>query len=198
MSCSIPSCNKSADRSASGRCGLCVTHYRWRKVGKLNWDEPIQERLYGAVICAVADCFRSARHQDGGRKGFCASHYINGPEHIIRDMLWGEGCLYPNCTRQHHTKGYCEVHKYLYYKESYKAKSQRRRSREQNGSFSSTDWLDLLDAYDYCCAYCSVLNESLTADHIIPLSRGGLNTKDNIAPACEKCNKSKGSKTLQE
>ena len=35
-------------------------------------------------------------------------------------------------------------------------------------------------------------------DHILPLSRGGLNTQDNIVASCSICNKSKGAQTEEE
>ena len=40
------------------------------------------------------------------------------------------------------------------------------------------------------CYYCSrkVGFKNLTMDHIIPLSRGGLSTKDNLVPCCKDCN----------
>ena len=47
------------------------------------------------------------------------------------------------------------------------------------------------------CVYCRVC-PSEVLDHVIPLARGGSHTIDNLLPACEKCNFSKGSKTLEE
>jgi len=38
----------------------------------------------------------------------------------------------------------------------------------------------------------------LTKDHIIPLSRGGKNTWENITTLCDRCNSRKGSHTLEE
>ena len=46
----------------------------------------------------------------------------------------------------------------------------------------------------YTCQYCSRASfqlrhrESLTRDHIVPLSRGGLNTWTNVVTACSSCN----------
>ncbi|MGC9141467.1 MAG: HNH endonuclease [Caldimicrobium sp.] len=43
------------------------------------------------------------------------------------------------------------------------------------------------------CYYCGrrVSPEDLTMDHKIPLSRGGLSTRENIVPACKECNSKK-------
>lgn len=46
------------------------------------------------------------------------------------------------------------------------------------------------------CEYCGGPCE--TTDHVVPLSRGGANTLDNLVPACLWCNSSKGSKLLSE
>jgi 5-methylcytosine-specific restriction endonuclease McrA len=43
------------------------------------------------------------------------------------------------------------------------------------------------------CYYCDqkVGFKNLTMDHIIPLSRGGRSTKDNLVPCCKECNNAK-------
>lgn len=46
------------------------------------------------------------------------------------------------------------------------------------------------------CAYCDKRARHL--DHVQPLSRGGEDVEKNILPACERCNLSKGAKTLAE
>lgn len=45
------------------------------------------------------------------------------------------------------------------------------------------------------CYYCGleVGYANLTMDHIIPLSRGGRSTKDNLVPCCKACNTKKKS-----
>ena len=45
------------------------------------------------------------------------------------------------------------------------------------------------------CYYCNqkVDYANLTMDHIIPLSRGGRSTRDNLVPCCKQCNTRKKS-----
>jgi 5-methylcytosine-specific restriction endonuclease McrA len=43
------------------------------------------------------------------------------------------------------------------------------------------------------CAYCSL--PATTIDHVLPRSRGGLNTWDNTVAACGRCNLRKGDRT---
>ncbi|MDO1447323.1 HNH endonuclease [Rhodocytophaga aerolata] len=47
------------------------------------------------------------------------------------------------------------------------------------------------------CQYCFT-PEDLTLDHVIPKSRGGKSTWDNLVTACKKCNSKKGDFTPQE
>ncbi|ESQ33958.1 hypothetical protein EUTSA_v10008350mg [Eutrema salsugineum] len=50
---------------------------------------------------------------------------------------------------------------------------------------------------DYTCQYCSS-RENLTIDHVMPISRGGDWTWQNLVAACSRCNSKKGQKTVEE
>lgn len=45
------------------------------------------------------------------------------------------------------------------------------------------------------CYYCGkkTAYKNLTMDHVLPLTRGGKSTKDNLVPSCKKCNTAKKS-----
>ena len=47
------------------------------------------------------------------------------------------------------------------------------------------------------CQYCGK-KSALTIDHVIPKSRGGKDTWENLTTACERCNVKKGNKTPKE
>ena len=51
-----------------------------------------------------------------------------------------------------------------------------------------------------CCQYCSVILTAgeLTLDHVIPRSRGGLSTWENLVACCHDCNRRKGNQMLHE
>lgn len=49
----------------------------------------------------------------------------------------------------------------------------------------------------FTCQYCGATGE-LTFDHVIPRSRGGRTTWENVVAACAPCNLKKGSKTLAQ
>ncbi len=52
----------------------------------------------------------------------------------------------------------------------------------------------------YTCQYCGAQpgKQELTIDHVIPRSRGGETTWENVVTACKKCNQKKGNRTPEE
>lgn len=52
----------------------------------------------------------------------------------------------------------------------------------------------------YTCQYCNSIppRQKLTLDHVLPRSRGGKTTWENVITACQKCNGRKGSRTPEE
>lgn len=73
--------------------------------------------------------------------------------------------------------------------------ARRARTMHNGGSFTEEEWNALCAHYDYRCLCCGGL-KPLTRDHVIPISKGGDNSINNIQPLCETCNKSKGNKTI--
>jgi len=61
------------------------------------------------------------------------------------------------------------------------------------------DVLRMLCAQDAACTYCGcVLSGKFHIDHMIPVSRGGSNSIDNLQILCPTCNMRKGAKTHEE
>jgi len=50
---------------------------------------------------------------------------------------------------------------------------------------------------NHTCQYCGKTGGNLTIDHIIPKSRGGKETWDNIVVCCARCNNRKGDSSLE-
>jgi 5-methylcytosine-specific restriction endonuclease McrA len=61
---------------------------------------------------------------------------------------------------------------------------------------TTQEWLEVLECFDYCCAYCFQSGVGLTQDHVVPISKGGNHTKSNVVPACVTCNSSKHARDL--
>jgi len=51
---------------------------------------------------------------------------------------------------------------------------------------------------NHVCQYCGKSGGNLTIDHIVPRSRGGEDSWENMVVCCSRCNNRKGSKTLEE
>jgi len=62
-------------------------------------------------------------------------------------------------------------------------------------TLTGAEWSDIKATYKHKCVYCGE-NKPLTMDHIIPLSKGGTLTKNNIVPACVSCNSIKGNRPV--
>jgi hypothetical protein len=55
---------------------------------------------------------------------------------------------------------------------------------------SAEQWTALLEMWDGC-AYCRADDRALQRDCVLPVSRGGRYTLENVVPACGRCNASK-------
>lgn len=73
--------------------------------------------------------------------------------------------------------------------------SNLRRARKVHawGSHTADDARDIFERQGGTCLYCGKrLDKAAHLDHFIPLSRGGRNSRENLAWACSSCNRSKG------
>ncbi|MGD9749542.1 MAG: HNH endonuclease [Acidimicrobiia bacterium] len=68
-------------------------------------------------------------------------------------------------------------------------KRQRRMDRVEH-DLTDAQWLALQAAWGGC-AYCGATGAPLQRDCVLPISRGGRYTLDNVVPACRSCNTSK-------
>jgi 5-methylcytosine-specific restriction endonuclease McrA len=50
----------------------------------------------------------------------------------------------------------------------------------------------------HTCQYCGYRGDKLSIDHVIPRSRGGQDTWENVTTACIRCNVRKGNRTPKE
>ena len=57
---------------------------------------------------------------------------------------------------------------------------------------------NLLQRDDHTCQYCGYNGDGLTLDHVVPRSRGGGDSWENMVAACVRCNVKKGNRTPKE
>ena len=73
------------------------------------------------------------------------------------------------------------------------ARKRKRRVDAADNDLTPAQWEAILDAWGGC-AYCGAqasADASLQRDCVLPISRGGRYTADNVVPACRSCNASK-------
>lgn len=64
------------------------------------------------------------------------------------------------------------------------------------GKITNSEWLDVCNKYGNKCLCCGKADTKLTLDHVIPLSKGGGNSIENVQPLCFSCNSKKGTKHI--
>ena len=70
------------------------------------------------------------------------------------------------------------------------ARRRKRRLARVENDLTELEWDALRSAWGGC-AYCGVTDRPLQRDCVLPISRGGRYTADNVVPACGSCNASK-------
>lgn len=76
---------------------------------------------------------------------------------------------------------------------SRRARAQRRRAKRvaaADNDLTALEWTTIRDAWA-ACAYCGATGVPMQRDCVLPISRGGRYTLDNVVPACRSCNASK-------
>lgn len=95
-------------------------------------------------------------------------------------------------------------HKYRHYRqnrEKYNTYVRNRRARLRNaeGTHTASDIQRMYDEQDGKCHYCgSSLVDGFHVDHVIPISRGGSNSPENLVLTCPTCNLSKNDRLPDE
>lgn len=74
----------------------------------------------------------------------------------------------------------------------------KRRAKKAGVEFSNFDLNLINEKYNNSCIYCEKTDGTFHYDHLMPLSKGGPHTIENIVLACESCNCRKHASTLEE
>jgi 5-methylcytosine-specific restriction endonuclease McrA len=78
--------------------------------------------------------------------------------------------------------------------QSRRARAARRRTRRvalADNDLTPAQWAAIQLVWGGECAYCGTVAAALQRDCVLPISRGGRYTLENVVPACRSCNASK-------
>lgn len=70
----------------------------------------------------------------------------------------------------------------------------RRREIYATGSLTLDEWVEVCNKFGNKCLKCG--ENEVTIDHVVPLSKGGTHSMDNVQPLCRSCNSTKHDKTI--
>jgi len=120
-------------------------------------------------------------------------------EHVkIRKREWF--AAHPEKRKEYHDKWKADNPERI--RAFWKDNTNKRRAMKASaeGSYSYPEFLSICDDAGWLCVYCGCRLdvETATADHMVPLSRGGANCIENITLACRSCNSKKHDKTVDE
>ena len=134
-------------------------------------------------------------------------YYIDNKENILEYRIEHREEMKEYC-KQHYQKNkerYLSNNRKWAKTEKGKAANQRRHTKRQAiekniiNTLTAEEWINILKKYKFRCAYCGKefnLFDTPERDHVIPISKGGNNAKENIAPACRSCNAKKYNKII--
>jgi hypothetical protein len=194
---------KAATRTGDTKCVHGRQACRCRECGGNQFCEHGRRRdrckeCGGSQICEHGIDRSQCKNCDGGaicehnvRKARCRDCHGNGLCEHNRDRGFCRYCGISDRNR-----------------EMTRASRQRRRARKLDGgeSFTTWEWQTLKRQYGYRCVGCweteeelKTIDRTLSPDHIIALTMGGLDHITNIQPLCHGkggCNNSKGAKYI--
>jgi NMD protein affecting ribosome stability and mRNA decay len=174
-------CGQSRPHDSHGLCPSCSSTLR---IKTSRYQSP-------AITCAIC-----GEQKPQHAKGLCSRCYRR--EH---KRTWKKKVIICNkCgqTKEHMAHGLCEN---CYFTLGISREPRLRREetrRNLPATLTQKEWNDILEKYNYSCAYCGCNDKPLAQEHWIPSSRGGGYTADNIVPSCTHCNSRKRSMTGDE
>lgn len=125
------------------------------------------------------------------------AHQRGNPVRAARAKVWRE--QNSEHVRDYYQRYYAENYEYIRAKgaewqknnpEKSRIRNQRRRARKRSVETEMFSKQDLTNHFDdigaYACVYCDGPYQQ--DDHVVPISKGGPHTIDNMVPSCKTCN----------
>jgi 5-methylcytosine-specific restriction endonuclease McrA len=192
------------------------TKYCWAcKTDRLKADFYRDPRMVDGLRSYCGECMRAKRRTeyyrdpDKARQKSAEYNRNLGPLHVEKVRRWQRAN--PDKVRiskdRYYAKPEAKAHRRKYESrwrmenpDKVRAATHRRRARERNARVTPVDYGAVLRRDGHICYLCrgAVNTADLSFDHVIPLSRGGMESEDNIRVAHRVCNSRKGARLPAE
>lgn len=114
----------------------------------------------------------------------------NRESQIVRCKEWRD-------NNQAYTKEYDKEYRQTHKQErAILQRNRKARERQSGVKITAQEWVNLKDKYGNKCLCCGRNDTVLAMDHVVPLSKGGIHSIDNIQPLCKSCNSHKSDKII--
>lgn len=154
--------------------------YDQRRYAAIRSDYDLLERKRAQARKATLDYYYRNREQQIAKVGEWRKS--NRKRRLAQKARYRE--LHPGALRAWHARNPNKNGHYIH--------ARRIRKLGNGGAHTLKEWLALVEAHGGACVYCRRTGLKLTKDHKVPLSLGGSDDIENIAPACKSCNSAKG------
>ena len=137
-----------------------------------------------------------ANNQERARQNRKNQYWNNREKHIADSKEW----RIKNHEKYIENNNAYYRREYPFIKDRIAIATRNRRARIAGlpGKHTKKDIENMLIKQSGRCFYCGVPLYTFQVDHVVPVSRGGANSPDNLVLACEHCNKSKGARLPEE
>lgn len=173
-------------------CKLCGTK-RWVRILKGKPDKDycvkcanilVQQSKRVVIKCSYCGkIFDRQRHEyKENRENFCSLECVNKYQ---KENPYYFGENHPRWGGGYNQKFY----------DAATHANERARKHGVDGEITPDDVREVLTE-KAVCAYCGA-SDDLEIDHVIPMSKGGLNIRSNIVPCCDSCNSKKTNKIIR-
>lgn len=158
---------------------------RLERTGEIGPPEMLIRRYPEGAMCEVEGCDNPIDYN-----GLCPKHWARlarhgNPNIVLR--VWTD------------MSNYTEEEKASHRKNQETTKLNKRRAKQAGVFVDNIDRKILYDLYEGYCYLCwNHTNGDWHLEHIIPISRGGLHSWENVAVSCRSCNQEKFTHTFTE
>jgi 5-methylcytosine-specific restriction endonuclease McrA len=179
-------------------CNVCNTYKEHRSWKAYTCNECLDNGMKYCPACARVMSISDFHKNGTTLRSFCKS--CENRRSIVSKESTGYYARPEVKAKRNEDSRLCKQAKYKFdaeYRAAEIIRCHERRELVTELSVSPLQWLEIVAQFNGVCAYCGSPH-NLTMDHVVPISKGGKTTIDNVIPACSSCNSSKQARDIIE